>query len=693
MPSCHRFRLVGFPPPAAYGLSVDSLLSMPLSIYLSTPGLHGPVVRYSPTWRAAMALAALSGEQRILFTQLRNVLDPGLAVALSSASNELRTATQALLQQLRADHEVAAALCLKVGLRSCKELREAKKVDWCYNGLSADDLALVGTLGSVLPALEKLVLREPAAGPDGVQRLAAGLSAGALPAVTYFQVVDMHMGNAGASALAAALGRGALPRLKVLELYNAAIGDTGLVALAPALRRLPALEELFLNDNPFGDEGLAALAPPPPAGAPPPPTGVLTKLKQLWLSQTQITDAGCATLAAALDSGALPALETTNLHGSPASAAGQAAVYDALARSRSTGQPRAGACPSHECKSTTACSFVLSGNTLGSWTPALRPAASWPSALDSPPPSPSGPPTSFLSLKPPARRARAVTSGHEQQTHPPPRRALRAAMALAALSGDEQRILFTQLCNVLDPGLAVALSSTCNELRTATQALLQQLRADHEVAAALCFKVGLRSCKELREAKQVDLYKKGLTAADLETLGTLGSVLPALETLCLSEPTVGPDGMQRLAEGLGAGALPAVTVLQLVNLHVGDAGASALATALGRGALPRLKVLRLSSAALGDAGLVALAPALRRLPALEVLGLMGSPIGDEGLAALVAPPPPAGALPPPTGGLAKLKTLNLGFTQVTDAGCAILAAALDSGALPALETRGASRRV
>jgi hypothetical protein len=35
-----------------------------------------------------------------------------------------------------------------------------------------------------------------------------------------------------------------------------------------------------------------------------------------------------------------------------------------------------------------------------------------------------------------------------------------------------------------------------------------------------------------------------------------------------------------------------------------------------------------------------------------------NPFGDEGLAALVAPPPlPAGALPPPTGVLAKLKKL------------------------------------
>ena len=261
-----------------------------------------------------MALSKLSGdEQRILFTQLCNVLDPGLAVALSSASNELRTATEALLQQLRADHEAAAALCRKVGMQSCKELREAKRFDWYYKGLTAADLALLGTLGSVLPALETLLLSETsgAAEPDGVQRLAAGLGAGALPAVTRLCLQGTHMGDAGASALAAALGRGALPRLKFLDLYNAAIGDAGLVALAPALRRLPALEFLYFYGNPFGDEGLAALVvppPPPPAGAPLPPTGVLTKLKALILGHTQVTDAGCATLAAALDGGALSVL-------------------------------------------------------------------------------------------------------------------------------------------------------------------------------------------------------------------------------------------------------------------------------------------------------------------------------------------------------------------------------------------------
>jgi hypothetical protein len=259
-------------------------------------------------------------------------------------------------------------------------------------------------------------------------------------------------------------------------------------------------------------------------------------------------------------------------------------------------------------------------------------------------------------------------------------------MALALLSGDEQCIIFSQLCNVLDTRVAVAFSSTSSELRAVTQAQWQQLRADHEAAAALGRKLGKRSCKELREAWRVSCNRTSLSADDLATLGTLGSVLPALEMLWLTEPAAGPDGVQRLVEKLGAGALPAVTFLGLSSMHVGDAGASALAAALGRGALPRLKKLWLSNAAIGDAGLVALAPALRRRPALEILRLDHNPFGDEGLAALVAPPPPpAGALPPPTGVLTKLKVLELGDTQVTDAGCAALAAALDSGALPALK--------
>ena len=282
-----------------------------------------------------MALSKLSGdEQGIIFGQLCNPLEPSLAVYFSSASRELRLLlTPALQQQLKSAHETAVALCHKMGKRSCKELREAKLVDCIGMRLSAANLATLGTLGSVLPVLQTLYLTEPAAGPDGMQRLAEKLGAGALPAVTVVHLSDMHVGDAGASALAAALGRGALPRLKTLYLCNTAFGDAGLVALAPALRLQPALKDLVLNDNPFGDEGLAALLPPPPpAGAPPPPTGGLAKLKLLGLSHTQITDAGCAALAAALDRGALPALEALYLYEIPASDASKVAVKEALGR-------------------------------------------------------------------------------------------------------------------------------------------------------------------------------------------------------------------------------------------------------------------------------------------------------------------------------------------------------------------------
>ena len=281
----------------------------------------------------AVSMVALPDELlQQIFRQACNVLEPRQAVALSSASHGLWALTQEGRQQLRADHEAAAALCLKMGLRSCKELREAKWVDWFYKGLTVADLGLLGTLGSVLSALEMLILSETsgAAGPDGIQQLAEGLGVGALPAVTELLISGVHMGDAGASALAAALGQGVMPRLENIMLDRAAIGDAGLVALAPALQRRPALLTLILSNMPFGDKGLAALvASPPPAGALPPPARVLTKLKLLDLEDTQVSDAGCAALAAALNSGALPTLENLNLDGTLASDAARAAVYEA----------------------------------------------------------------------------------------------------------------------------------------------------------------------------------------------------------------------------------------------------------------------------------------------------------------------------------------------------------------------------
>ena len=291
-------------------------------------------------------LGALSVDSLLdIFEQAYDPLHPSVAVNLSSVVRVLREPTKARREQLQAEHEVAAALCLKLGMQDCRELRTT----WWHvsrrKDLSADDLATLATLGRFLPFLDTLrFTTQSQGGPEnesedegedesedeGLQRLAEGLSVGALPALSNFVLVGVNLGDSGALTLADALDRGAMPRLENLRLFSTNIGDAGLVALAPALRRRPALEKLELTGNPLGDEGLAGLlAPPPPAGAPPPPKRVLARLGTLDLRYTEVTDAGCATLTAALDSGALPALKTVNLTDTPASDEGRAAVQAA----------------------------------------------------------------------------------------------------------------------------------------------------------------------------------------------------------------------------------------------------------------------------------------------------------------------------------------------------------------------------
>ena len=100
---------------------------------------------------------------------------------------------------------------------------------------------------------------------------------------------------------------------------------------------------------------------------------------------------------------------------------------------------------------------------------------------------------------------------------------------LSKLSGDEQGIILGQLRNTLEPRIVMYFSSANKELRALlTPAARQQLRADYEAATALCVTMGMRDCKELREARKVKWQEKGLTEADLATLATLGPVLPAL---------------------------------------------------------------------------------------------------------------------------------------------------------------------
>ena len=116
---------------------------------------------------------------------------------------------------------------------------------------------------------------------------------------------------------------------------------------------------------------------------------------------------------------------------------------------------------------------------------------------------------------------------------------------LDALPDEIQQVIFGQLCNALDPRAAVDYSSASKGLREpmqrvgegASKSPLQQLKEENAAAAALGLKVGVQSCKALREAKRIKWHNrglyaidKGLSATDLATLGNLIPVLPALES-------------------------------------------------------------------------------------------------------------------------------------------------------------------
>jgi len=79
-----------------------------------------------------MAFSQLSGdEQGVILGQLRNALEPRLVMYFSSANKEPRALLPPAVQrELRADYEEATALCVKVGMRDCRELREATEVEW-----------------------------------------------------------------------------------------------------------------------------------------------------------------------------------------------------------------------------------------------------------------------------------------------------------------------------------------------------------------------------------------------------------------------------------------------------------------------------------------------------------------------------------------------------------------------------------
>ena len=264
----------------------------------------------------------------------------------------------------------------------------------------------------------------------------------------------------------------------------------------------------------------------------------------------------------------------------------------------------------------------------------------------------------------------------------------RAAKAAAAatmcllldLSHDEVSIVMHELCDPLQPLLAVHLSSTAKGLREAMEEQLVELKQQRQRATALAALCKL-SCAQLRGATRLWLgavHTGCLTLDHYRTLGTLLRCrsLPRLQELVIDGCNNGDEGVALLAAGLGRSGLPSLSTLIIECAEIGPRGATALAAALTKRAVPLLDLVSFDQNPIGDVGMASLAPALRQLPELETLDLSNNELTDEGLAALLASPT-EGVLP-------SLKVLYLRNNRITDEGCAKLASALRGGALPAL---------
>jgi len=274
-----------------------------------------------------LLLALSHDELDVIFDGLADPLQPVVAVALSSTCLGLRTPLGAALGVLKVRHQRAAALCRKLH-KSCAKLSGAAKLDGTGR-LVADDAAVLGMIlrTNGLPRLQQLLLGNNGFGDAGMQALCEGLGRGAAPSLRILGLYRNNFGPAGAEALASALGRGAMPKIESLNLYHNPIGNQGVAALAAPLRKMPALSQLFLENCEIGDEGAASLVDNLGKDD-------FKKLKQLWLCDNKITDAGVAKLLAALNAGGLPKLvkDPYMLEDNPASAVAVEAVKHALVK-------------------------------------------------------------------------------------------------------------------------------------------------------------------------------------------------------------------------------------------------------------------------------------------------------------------------------------------------------------------------
>mmetsp|Transcript_13600 Transcript_13600/g.34937 ORF Transcript_13600/g.34937 Transcript_13600/m.34937 type:complete len:273 (-) Transcript_13600:331-1149(-) len=133
------------------------------------------------------------------------------------------------------------------------------------------------------------------------------------------------IGDPGCIALAEATA--VVPNLELLFLSSNRIGDAGLTALAEKASKAPVWQLVLTDNESIGDEGAIALAHAVSKA----PSEAFIKLKWLFLDSTSIGDKGVEALASAMVAG-MPNIERLALHNCKLTNRGLASLATAIDR-------------------------------------------------------------------------------------------------------------------------------------------------------------------------------------------------------------------------------------------------------------------------------------------------------------------------------------------------------------------------
>jgi Ran GTPase-activating protein (RanGAP) involved in mRNA processing and transport len=181
-----------------------------------------------------------------------------------------------------------------------EKLRASKEAKWDGVELMNEDVAILAEalqLGAAGQELESLTLKESSLSFKSIQVLADVLRSGAVPLLLALDLSCNRLGARGMAVLAPALSNGS------------SRGGT-----------LPALTTLVLADNGLGAKGMKELATVMIDGS-------FTTLEALDLTGNELGEKGAKELGAALSSGKMPALATLRLAGNKLGYAGMEALY------------------------------------------------------------------------------------------------------------------------------------------------------------------------------------------------------------------------------------------------------------------------------------------------------------------------------------------------------------------------------